>query len=359
MNKVTMNHKQSNKQGAMSKEHQQQGNTLQAGKHQTDNVQSQQQNDKNNVVAQHNYPKVSNNFGRYDHNFQNFHKGRNNVIMTPSNNEPSSQNHQNQQNPQPIRNSSKKDLVPKPSPYTIIQSFASRLRQNLEKNDIPIGLVSPIITTKQEFPTVIFDKDDFMIKLAAKCKFTLIGKFTNTMSKVELIRRKFILQNRLSGVKIAHFNARHMYIDLDYELGYITVWTKQKITIEGKLMRIQTWTPTFKPDKETPIVTIWISLLELPWHCFNKEFLVALLNPIGNVLYLDTASIQKTRGSLAKVKVYIDLTKERPPHVWIGFDEEDLNIRRWQAIQYESVPDYCMYCKNQGQMIHACTIKKR
>uniref|UniRef100_M1DMP2 DUF4283 domain-containing protein n=1 Tax=Solanum tuberosum TaxID=4113 RepID=M1DMP2_SOLTU len=238
--------------------------------------------------------------------------------MTPSNNEPSSQNHQNQQNPQPIRNSSKKDLVPKPSPYTIIQSFASRLRQNLEKNDIPIGLVSPIITTKQEFPTVIFDKDDFMIKLAAKCKFTLIGKFTNTMSKVELIRRKFILQNRLSGVKIAHFNARHMYIDLDYELGYITVWTKQKITIEGKLMRIQTWTPTFKPDKETPIVTIWISLLELPWHCFNKEFLVALLNPIGNVLYLDTASIQKTRGSLAKVKVYIDLTKERPPHVWIG-----------------------------------------
>lgn len=78
-------------------------------------------------------------------------------------------------------------------------------------------------------------------------------KFNNTMPKVVLIRRNFILQTQLSrGVKMVHFNARHVYIDLENELDYITVWTKQKMNIEGQLMRIQTWTPTFKLEEETP-----------------------------------------------------------------------------------------------------------
>ncbi len=119
---------------------------------------------------------------------------------------------------------------------------------------------------------------------------------------------------------------------------------------------IQKWTPTFRPEEETPIVPIWISLPELPWYCYHKDILSALLSPIGKGLYLDTASIQKTRGSIARVKVQMDLTKERPPHVWMGLNEEDLNIGRWQTIEYEHIPDYCMCCKHQGHLLHVCTI---
>ncbi|KAG5586174.1 hypothetical protein H5410_046608, partial [Solanum commersonii] len=67
------------------------------------------------------------------------------------------------------------------------------------------------------------------------------------------------------------------------------------------------------PEEEIPIVAIWISLPELPWHCYHKDILV---------------------------KVQIDLTKERPPHVWMGLNEEDINIGRWQTIEYEHIPDY-------------------
>ncbi|KAG5605820.1 hypothetical protein H5410_027312 [Solanum commersonii] len=70
------------------------------------------------------------------------------------------------------------------------------------------------------------------------------------------------------------------------------------MSIAGKVMRIQVWTPNFKPVEETPIVPIWISLSKLPWHCYNKEFVTGLLSPIGKVLYLDSASIKKTRGNL-------------------------------------------------------------
>ncbi|KAG5605828.1 hypothetical protein H5410_027320 [Solanum commersonii] len=31
----------------------------------------------------------------------------------------------------------------------------------------------------------------------------------------------------------------------------------------------------------------------------------------------------------------------------------------WQKIQYEGIPNYCMYCKHQGHMENACTIKRR
>jgi len=75
--------------------------------------------------------------------------------------------------------------------------------------------------------------------LAATCKFTLIGKFSYTMPKLELIMKNLILQTQLSGgVKIAHFNSRHVYIDLDNELDYNMVWTKQRMSIAGQVMRI-------------------------------------------------------------------------------------------------------------------------
>jgi len=137
------------------------------------------------------------------------------------------------------------------------------------------------------------------------------------------------------------------------------VWTKKRITISGKVMRIQAWTPSFKPTEETPIVLIWISLPELPWHCYNTEFVSSLLSPIGKDLYLDSASIKKTRGSQARVKVQVDLTQKRPPYIWMGYIGEDITDGRWQKIEYDNIPDYCFYCKHQGHVENDCTIRQR
>ncbi|KAG5595253.1 hypothetical protein H5410_036485 [Solanum commersonii] len=133
------------------------------------------------------------------------------------------------------------------------------LRQIHATQATNIELVPPRHMTKQGQPAVIYDMDDFMNKLTVDCKYTLIGKFSTTMPKIELIRKSFILQTQLNGgVNIAHYNARHVFIDLYNELDYNTVWTQQRMTIEGKLMRIQAWTPKFRPEEETPIVPIWL-----------------------------------------------------------------------------------------------------
>ncbi|KAH0664057.1 hypothetical protein KY284_028988 [Solanum tuberosum] len=180
------------------------------------------------------------------------------------------------------------------------------------------------------------------------------------MPKIELIRKSFVVQTQLNGVvNIAHYNGKHVFIDLENELYYNTVWTQQRMNIEGKLMRIQAWTPNFRPEEETSIVPIWVRLPGLPWHCFKKEFITPFLESVGKVLYLDRTFIKRTRESMAKVKVQVDLTKTRPGHVWIGLDEEDLTIGRWQSIEYENIPPYCAYCRHQGHTMDECIFKIR
>ncbi|WMV32820.1 hypothetical protein MTR67_026205 [Solanum verrucosum] len=250
--------------------------------------------------------------------------------------------------------------IPDPSPPTIFQSLATRLKAIQTKNSVPMDIISPIITTRQGYPSITFHEEDFMQKMPGRCKYTLVGKFTNAMPKMEVIRKSFVAQTQLTGgVKIAHFNSRHIYIYLDNEADHITVWTKQKMFIAGHPMKLQMWTPTFKPAEETPIVPIWITLPELPWHCYYMDILTPLLSPIGKALYLDSATMQKTRGSVAKVRVQIDITKERPQHVWLGFSEKDPSLGKWQIIDFEDVPSYCLYCKHQGHVFGECPVKER
>ena len=45
---------------------------------------------------------------------------------------------------------------------------------------------------KQGFPDVLLDKDDYYVKLAEDCKYTLVGKFTNMMPKMEPVKKNFI-----------------------------------------------------------------------------------------------------------------------------------------------------------------------
>ncbi|KAG5619707.1 hypothetical protein H5410_004925 [Solanum commersonii] len=96
-------------------------------------AQSQQQNSRTTMEPQHNFPKVSNNFARYDPNSQ---KGRNNVNQAASIIAQVNQNQQNHQQHMHNQNNAKKDLAPEPTPCTIVKSFAARLSHNQAKNAI-------------------------------------------------------------------------------------------------------------------------------------------------------------------------------------------------------------------------------
>ena len=105
-----------------------------------------------------------------------------------------------------------------PAPYTVLQSYAAKLRYNQSKNEITIVLNDPIHTTRQVFPAMLLAENYYYVKLAEVCKYTFVGKFMNTMPKIELVRKSFTLQTQHMGsVKITHFISRQVYIDLDNE----------------------------------------------------------------------------------------------------------------------------------------------
>ncbi|XP_015078910.1 probable WRKY transcription factor protein 1 [Solanum pennellii] len=133
-----------------------------------------------------NFPKISNNYSRYEPSSQtdgiNKQGGQGVNIC--------SRNTVNQQQGQQPTNNSKNDQNAEPAPYTVVQSFAARLRFNQAKNETPIILNEPVHTTRQGFPAVLLDEDDYYVKLAEICKYTLVGKFTNTMPRMEQANNK-------------------------------------------------------------------------------------------------------------------------------------------------------------------------
>lgn len=149
-------------------------------------------------------------------------------------------------------------------------------------------LNNPIHTTRQGYPSVLIDEYYYCVKLAECFMYRVVGKFTKTMPKMELVRKSFIFQNQLIGsVKITHFNSRYVYIDLNNEFDCQTIWTKIRISIERQQMRIHAWTPDFTPKEETPIVPIVVVGPSLPCPCYNKVLLTSFLESIWKVLFFN------------------------------------------------------------------------
>jgi len=71
--------------------------------------------------------------------------------------------------------------------------------------------------------------------------------------------------------------------------------------------------------------------------------------------------MQKIRGSVAKVKMQVNLTQERPHHVWLVFDDnQDVSgDGQWLEVMYEDLPTYCTHCKHLGHEEYYCSIRKR
>lgn len=71
----------------------------------------------------------------------------------------------------------------------LAQSLATKLCAQKAMKFETIPIEPPKITTKQGLPAVIFKPKDYKIKLAHRCKYTLIGKFANIMPRMEVIRK--------------------------------------------------------------------------------------------------------------------------------------------------------------------------
>ncbi|KAL2471166.1 DNAse I-like superfamily protein [Abeliophyllum distichum] len=115
-------------------------------------------------------------------------------------------------------------------------------------------------------------------------------------------------------------------------------------------MRILKYTFDFDPQKESPIVPMWIALPKLPLVFYDKAILFSIASVIGTPLKLDESAAKKSRTNLARICVEMDINAPRLDRIRIG--NEDFAI--WQNIYYEDLPLYCSFCQHLGHEIERC-----
>ncbi|VFQ99227.1 unnamed protein product [Cuscuta campestris] len=119
------------------------------------------------------------------------------------------------------------------------------------------------------------------------------------------------------------------------------------------------WTPDFNTETETSIASVWISLLGLPIHFFDKAALALVCKPLGKVLVIDQATMSKTRTHVVRVRVEMDLMLPLIHKVFIGTStlpgKEDEGF--YQSIEYKRIPLYCSKCFKQGHSAEKCKLE--
>lgn len=216
-------------------------------------------------------------------------------------------------------------------------------------------------TTHNGIPAVIFKSDDYYGIMADECRLTIVGRFSKPRPQIEKIRSKFKELFPIKGsAKIGVFDNYNVFLDFTNEDDFNTVWFRRVIEIDGLQMWLQKWSPDFKPDEDIPIAPVWVLLPGIPFHLHTWHYVKQIVSSIGTPLALDAATCGRTRPSMAKVRVEIDLLKNLPDSIYVGSENEESPLKGYyQKIEYDNIPKFCRHCKKLGHNIMNCRILER
>ncbi|OIT26457.1 PREDICTED: myb-like protein I [Nicotiana attenuata] len=218
-------------------------------------------------------------------------------------------------------------------------------------------------TTHNGMPAMIFKSKDYYGIMAEECRLTIVGRFLKPRPQIEKIRSTFRERFPVKGrAKIGVYDNYNVFLDFTNEDDFNSVWYRRVVEIDGLQMWLQKWTPDFRPDEDIPIVPVWVLLPGLPFNMHTWHYAKQICSEVGTLLALDVVTGGKTRPSMAKVRVKIDLLKPIIDSVFVGSEDENAPLKGFtQKIEYENIPKYCKQCKKLGHNLMNCRIleKKR
>lgn len=196
--------------------------------------------------------------------------------------------------------------------------------------------------------------------MADECRRTIVGRFISVRPQIDRIRSLFSELFSLKGsVKIGVYDNFNVFLDFTNDEDF-TIWFKRSVKIDGLQMWLQKWSPDFKLEEDLPIVPVLVLLPQLPFHLHTWYYLRQITREIGTPLEMDTATRSKTRPSMAKVRVEVDLLKPLLTSVWVGDKDEDSPIKGFvQKVEYEYAPKFCKHCKKLGHSLVNCRVLER
>ncbi|XP_070052665.1 uncharacterized protein [Nicotiana tomentosiformis] len=117
----------------------------------------------------------------------------------------------------------------------------------------------------------------------------------------------------------------------------------------------QKWSSNFKPEEDLPVTPAWVLLSGLPFHMHTWHYVKQILSSVGTPLVLDAATYERTRPSMAKIRVEVNLLKPLAKSVFIGQEYEDSPLDGYtQKLEYEGIPMYCKHCRKTRHNVIEC-----
>ncbi|CAI9108595.1 OLC1v1008239C1 [Oldenlandia corymbosa var. corymbosa] len=166
-------------------------------------------------------------------------------------------------------------------------------------------------------PTLEYEDDEFE-KLIAPHQLSLVGKFSYGLPKMEEIHTEFKKIGFNGGYTLGLMNPRHILIRFEEEDDYQRCWIRTFWNIASFSMCILNWTLGFRFEEDPLVVSIWLSLYDLPVEFMHPEVIFSMASAIGQPLKVDTPTVNITRPSVARFCVEVDLMKDLPKSLTIG-----------------------------------------
>ncbi|KAK4386320.1 hypothetical protein Sango_2502600 [Sesamum angolense] len=203
-------------------------------------------------------------------------------------------------------------------------------------------------------PTLAFTDSETEI-LTAPFRFALIGKFSHGTPQYRNLHRLLAGLGLKGKFTMSMLNAKHAIITLSNESDFTKLWTQRIWHIHGFSMRIFKWCPTFTPEKESPVVPIWVCFPNLSAHLYHKNALFCNCQIwLAPPLQIDDYTFNLSKLSKARICVEIDLLELRIQEFDIVIQGLTIN----QKVEYEQIPHYCSLCKHVGYNDGDCYSKR-
>ncbi|VFQ79788.1 unnamed protein product [Cuscuta campestris] len=200
------------------------------------------------------------------------------------------------------------------------------------------------------FPVVSFTPDE-VISLSIPYQFALVGRFLKSRPPLEVIRKSFEQIGFKPGFTVGLLSPSLILINFECTIDYQRCFSRRLWNINGSQMVVTKWTPSFHADSKSPVFPIWVSLTHLPIHLQDAKALHSIASSIGHPLMMDAYTAAKTRPSMARFCVEIDISKDLPKKIWI----DDGGLGFFQLVTYENLPEFCIQCKKSGHLDGKCS----
>ncbi|VFQ73494.1 unnamed protein product [Cuscuta campestris] len=197
-------------------------------------------------------------------------------------------------------------------------------------------------------PLVSFSKKD-VDNLSQKFRDALVGRFRRrppmSVIKTFLARLGFG-----GGFTVAELTTHNVLINFELDQDYQHLFYRQSWTLGAETMVVTKWSPNLRPEEDSPIVPVWITIPNLPIHLHDQQALFNITSLLGKPLKVDSATLNFSRPKAARVCLEVDVSIPLHSKIHVRHVEEDLFFQ----VIYEEPPAFCSICRKLG---HDCKKK--